>query len=81
MSGAGTLLVLGGAEIAQRRMPLLTVVPDFDVREDRPARRRTCRKRTIRTLGFQGAPEAFLHGVVVAAPHRAHADVHLSPLQ
>ena len=31
MSGAGKLLILCRAEIAQRRMPPLTVVPDFDV--------------------------------------------------
>jgi hypothetical protein len=50
MSGGGKLLEGTGAEIAQSRMPAMTVVPDLNVFEERTAGGRAVREGAVGTV-------------------------------
>jgi len=81
MSGAVKLLESSGAEIAQGRMPPLTVVPEFNVVEDCLASCGARRKGAVGTFGFEGALETLLQSIVKTATDSAHAQSDMIFLQ
>ena len=79
MSEVGKLLEGAGADIAQGRMPPLTIVPNLNVLKDGLASQGSRLESVIRTFALQGCPEAlFFHGVVLTASNSTHTDLDLS---
>src|SRR6266851_1561631 len=68
------LFILQRAEVIKRRMATLPAIPDFDVLEDRAARRRSGGPfMTVEQFPSERRKEALSHGVVIAVRAPTHA--------
>ena len=65
---------LHGAEVAQRGVQTLTIVPAFDVLEDGCASLGTCGELRSCALGFESREKAFHGGIIEAITDAAHTD-------
>ena len=66
---------LDGAEVAQRRVQTLTIVPSFDVLEDGRTSLGPGGELRIGAFSLECAEKAFHSGIVEAIPDAAHADL------
>ena len=66
---------LRGAEVAERGVQTLTIVPTFDVDEDGGASLGTRVKGCLSTFGFERAEKAFHGSIVETIADPAHADL------
>ena len=68
------LFELGGAEIAQRRMAPLAVIPAFKVSKDSVFRLSSCViMLAIDEFGFESPPKAFYGGIIITTTNATEA--------